>query len=397
MACCFSLFYDTSAMNWGESSIAEAILTASEDAMKTNSVSLDHPLQNRDFSEAKMLDDAVTPATGGQLHIVSYAPRAFRHFREDPKFNNHITHADWTQEWTATKDKPRSAELGSGKSGAAFIKSINGHYMIKTIDKREVQVQCESLNDYLNHFELSPNSLLMRHLMLLGVEEVAESGKVKMTKYILVFENITDVPANMKLSMEIYDLKGRVPKPGKLPHVNKKASGTLKDKDLMRDFRVPPAAHKMIVQQLEKDTEYLKKHNLMDYSLLLIIVKPELTLEKRKQVAQAYDPAAGLSPATIRSITGTHTPLRPKSQYYHNGVLSHDCHEIFFMGIIDTLTNYHSLKKLANFFKQFAFFEQQLSTIPADEYGNRFQSFCTSIFRHKPRVSNIVGAPSSFQ
>eukprot|EP00659_Diplonema_papillatum_P008712 gene8712-13484_t len=99
------------------------------------------------------------------------------HFREDPKFNNHITHADWTQEWTATKDKPRSAELGSGKSGAAFIKSINGHYMIKTIDKREVQVQCESLNDYLNHFELSPNSLLMRHLMLLGVEEVAESGK----------------------------------------------------------------------------------------------------------------------------------------------------------------------------------------------------------------------------
>eukprot|EP00662_Eupelagonemidae_sp_cell21_P049139 gene49139-9887_t len=45
---------------------------------------------------------------------------------------------------------------------------------------------------------------------------------------------------------------------------------------------------------------------------------------------------------------------------FHNGIVSANGNEIYFIGIIDILTEYHKLKRLANCCKKFAFFEDQL-------------------------------------
>jgi hypothetical protein len=54
--------------------------------------------------------------------------------------------------------------------------------------------------------------------------------------------------------------------------------------------------------------------------------------------------------------------------------------EIYFVGIIDTLTSYNGKKKAANFFKNFLWRNATLSTVPAEYYGNRLFQFVLTIF-----------------
>ena len=311
MAGCFSLFYDTSSLSWGEETLADAILAS---ARKSHQTGQDLQPTAGDYRSSQVISDSLVGTV--VLRVTDYAPRVFKYIREDPIFGNNISHDAWVKEWEDTKAKPREGVLGSGKSGATFVHSAHGYYMIKTIDKREVEVQMESLQDYAQHCKDNRNTLLMRHFNLLQIDEMKNATKVLRTKYLLVFENTIAVPQMLNIPTHKWDLKGRVPKPGKLPHPNRDPGAIRKDKDLLRDFRLSPANYKEISRQLHKDTNYLKNHNLMDYSLFIVVGNVGLSLDQRKRLMANTTPDGGIPTESIKTILrdDPNLPLREDAQ-----------------------------------------------------------------------------------
>eukprot|EP00755_Sulcionema_specki_P008916 Sspe_Gene.42214::Locus_20491_Transcript_1_1_Confidence_1.000_Length_1605::g.42214::m.42214/K00889/PIP5K; 1-phosphatidylinositol-4-phosphate 5-kinase len=422
MAACFKIFYDTSALQWEEAVLADAIIKTSQAADRYPEVTQDNPLTESDFRREDTLSEFVTN-TGLLLQVTEYAPRVFRHYREDPCFGNNITAASWQKSWTDTKNQPAKGAEGTGKSGATFIPSMDKRYLIKTIDAKEVGVQMSTLRDYIEHFRRFPHSLLMRHLQLLRIEEVTEKKKVQKAKYLLVCESATDALSQSNYKIEMWDLKGRTPKPGKLPQRNRPHNKSVgKDTDLLRDFRLTQHTMEGVLSQIHHDVMYLSQHQLMDYSMLISVLRLNTPLDQRKLICQMYNDDTGLphqvmeelylSPrkrAEWRKQEATAAtlpydklqcvyPLRHKAHKYHGGVVSSDGTEIYFFCIIDCLTNYHSLKKLANCCKKFVFFESQLSTIPAADYGQRFYNFMRRVITSRgrsvaylPAISHVDG------
>eukprot|EP01062_Namystynia_karyoxenos_P062631 TRINITY_DN55513_c0_g1_i1.p1 TRINITY_DN55513_c0_g1~~TRINITY_DN55513_c0_g1_i1.p1 ORF type:complete len:590 (+),score=205.62 TRINITY_DN55513_c0_g1_i1:91-1860(+) len=475
MGVCMSLFYDTSECRWEETLLAQGVLQASCDEHRLPRAAFSE-LSDADFREMRPLTHntrpsvELQPGSGGRVLAWEYAPRVFRCFREAPEFCNSIRPEEWEESWRRTAQTCADrAGLGAGKSGATFLKSNDRHWIIKTIDVKEVEKQRRMLREYLLHFRENPHSLLMRHLQMLKLEEHNESGKATVTKYLLVAENVADSAEQRDerdrsdcIALNSWDLKGRQPKPGKLPQANTLYGGKLgKDKELTRVFALPPEVRRELVGSdsadgphgpgiLKRDADFLMQHNLMDYSLLIHTwpscreehgsnLPPKLTHDQQWLLQAAYDNEEGMCAdaaeglylpqvqlaelelaearmrlprhrdptadgdaaptwegswvpehySAQRALLGSAgertcsvrigTPDRPVHKY-HNGIVSAAGDEIFFIGIIDVLTEYHLFKRLANCCKKFAFFEDQLSTIPADKYERRFSRYMRDVF-----------------
>lgn len=55
--------------------------------------------------------------------------------------------------------------------------------------------------------------------------------------------------------------------------------------------------------------------------------------------------------------------------------MSSDGKQLYFMGIIDTLTGYGGVKKLENTFKSIVYDGKTISCVPPIQYGDRFYKF----------------------
>lgn len=61
------------------------------------------------------------------------------------------------------------------------------------------------------------------------------------------------------------------------------------------------------------------------------------------------------------------------------GLQSSDGSAIYFIGIIDILTNYNTKKKLENLFKSTVHNSKEISCIPPKPYAKRFINYLNSI------------------
>jgi hypothetical protein len=252
------------------------------------------------------------PGKGGattEVHITEYAPDVFSFLRRIEGVSE-----EWfAREWSLPEERLRM-ELGEGRSQALFLKSKTMAFMCKTIAEEEVHVLLQVLRDFTLHIATNPNSVLMRFYLLMKVTVGKEMG------YILCFN---DVFGAASVLHEKWDIKGRVPKPGKYlyyPHLIRHAYepdpyliqtphsrdvivdtheegkddttnhdaavvlrgaedtvklSTLHDKDLTRLFWLPQDTRKRLLQQLFKDYNFLMKAGLMDYSLLIGVAYQE--------------------------------------------------------------------------------------------------------------------------
>ncbi|KPI88208.1 phosphatidylinositol-4-phosphate 5-kinase-like protein [Leptomonas seymouri] len=239
-----------------------------------------------------------------EVHVTEYAPDVFSFLRRVEG----VSEEKFADEWSLPEERLKM-ELGDGRSQALFLKSKTMAFMCKTVAEDEVHVLLQVLQTYALHIAANPSSLLMRFYLLMRVAVRKEVG------YILCFN---DVFGSASVLHEKWDIKGRVPKPGKylyFPHLIRRAYepdpylietphcsdvivattdgrdgeraevkndtvvlkgtndtvqlSTLHDKDLTRLFWLPHGVRKRLLQQLFSDYRFLMRAGLMDYSLLI--------------------------------------------------------------------------------------------------------------------------------
>ncbi|TPX59325.1 hypothetical protein PhCBS80983_g02537 [Powellomyces hirtus] len=262
----------------------------------------------------------LTPSSRYDFKFKDYAPWVFRCVRD--AFN--VDPAEYLLSLTG---KYVLSELGSpGKSGSFFYYSSDYRYIIKTIKKAEKKALMGFITWYYEHCRTNPDTTLCR---ILGLHRVKLKGNRKL--HFVVMLNV--FPPNKDIH-EMYDLKGSTVGrefPEELAKDDPRA--VLKDLNWMargRKLQLGPAKSTLLVNQLEKDVEFLIKHKIMDYSLLVGIhdLKRGNTENIRDKTLAVYEPnpEAGLSrQLTVASLmmsrpsVPTATPTATEGSNHHAG------------------------------------------------------------------------------
>ncbi|ODV77019.1 SAICAR synthase-like protein [Suhomyces tanzawaensis NRRL Y-17324] len=350
-------------------------------------------LKDEDFSKTKKLSfkmdgSELTPSSKYDFKFKDYCPEVFRELRScfglDP--------ADYLVSITG---KYILSELGSpGKSGSFFYYSRDFRFIIKTIHHAEHKQLRRILKDYYNHVKENPNTLVSQFYGLHRVKMPTRFGVKKV--HFVVMNNL--FPPHRDIHVK-YDLKGSTW--GRITRLSPEESKdlsqvTLKDMNWLEGknpIKFGPDKRKVFFKQLEADVKLLKKINVMDYSLLLGIhdVKQGNTSDLTQKLS-VFDPKSSdksdlikTNPRDIDRENDLPTnvfPGRSKYVFYgHDGGIratnedNEPLSEIYYLGIIDCLTNYGMKKRLETFVRSLGHARSTISAVPAQEYGNRFLKF----------------------
>lgn len=257
-------------------------------------------------------------------------------------------------------------EQSSGKSGSFFFYSHDNKYLVKTISKMECEKFYEILPKYYAYFadcdKNKKRTLLSRFFGLHRVE-CLKNNRLVFDVYVLIMNNIFSTPDTIDHK---YDLKGSTYKRLTLAHeIEKKAA--LKDLNFKNarkadknfGFHIGDLRRTEILDQMNLDVKFLAECNIIDYSLMVGVVNdphvltnpddPSRHLVERKQVA--------------KDDTIVVFDVKNGQRYY--------------IGIIDTLTNFGAKKRTEAFFKRL-FCGSGVSAIPPKSYAERFIRFMES-------------------
>ncbi|RCK55451.1 putative phosphatidylinositol 4-phosphate 5-kinase MSS4 [Candida viswanathii] len=351
-------------------------------------------LTDEDFKSTKKLSfnfdgSELTPSSKYDFKFKDYCPEVFRELRQ-------IFGIDPADYLVSITGKYILSELGSpGKSGSFFYYSRDFRFIIKTIHHSEHKQLLRMLKDYHLHVKDNPNTLISQFYGLHRVKMPLFGGGSRKVHFV-VMNNL--FPPHRDIHLK-YDLKGStwgrsttVP-PG---HENEMSKFTLKDLNWLEDKRkiqFGPEKRNIFFKQLEADVKLLKKVNVMDYSLLLGIhdVKKGNSDDLEKQLSvfepKSFDKMALISTNPrdldrLQDLPSDVFPGRSKYVFYgHDGGIRATTEdnvptgEIYYLGIIDCLTNYSFRKRLETMWRSLSHQRSTILAVPAKEYGDRFLSF----------------------
>lgn len=336
------------------------------------------PLVDDDYKQvSKMVfhweGSQTTPSSKYEFKFKDYAPKVFRDLRG-------VFHVDQADYLLSLTEKVALTELGSpGKSGSFFYYSRDYRFIIKTIHHSEHLHLRRILKQYHDYVVKNPGTLLCQFYGLHRLKMHTRHGIVKL--HILVMNNI--FPPTSEIHQR-YDLKGSTC--GRYTDVEnaKKMGDTslcLKDLNFLRSnmkIHLGPDRRKAVLEQLRKDVSFLESTNTMDYSLLLgvhnmtpddinspINQEPEFLSTRDVRTSKIFVlPDGGIRAADDH---GNEMPV------------------IYYMAVIDCLTNYSTFKKLETFFRSMKHRRSTISAIPPREYGHRFYSFMEAAMTQKKK------------
>lgn len=331
------------------------------------------PLTQEDFRYTKKLafdyhGNELTPSSQYAFKFKDYCPEVFREIRSlfglDP--------ADYLVSLTS---KYILSELNSpGKSGSFFYYSRDYRYIIKTIHHSEHMHLRKHLKDYYTHVKNNPNTLICQFYGLHRVKmPISFQNKVKHRKiYFLVMNNL--FPPHLAMD-RTFDLKGSTwkrftPVDTKLLDTDPTYRPVMKDLnwiDMEGRIKFGPEKKSIFLDQLKKDVKLLSKLNTMDYSLLLGIHYKSENNESDFEENQIMSMNPGLiRPHYFKAFEGG---IRGSDEN------NEDIEIIYYVGIIDCLTNYSILKKLETFWRGLRHDLKIVSAIPPNDYAKRFYEF----------------------
>ena len=204
------------------------------------------------------------------IKIIDYAPKCFHYLRKIEKID-----IDDMVESFLPKNNSRRIKESLGKSGSFFISTDDNKYMIKTLKSEELGLLKHAfLKEYITHIDQNPKSLLCRIYGMYNV--IFDQGKEIL---IIVMRNVIgDFKDNTIIK---YDLKGSTYKRTSTFQFEND-NNVMKDLDFMefeKSIMLSLQSINKLRQIAEKDSNFLKNSELMDYSLFLA----KITLNKGEE------------------------------------------------------------------------------------------------------------------
>ena len=177
-------------------------------------------------------------------------------------------------------DRLFEAGEGAGKSGSIFFFSHDNKYVVKTMNKKELDVFLKFIPNYVEHHKRNPRSLLGK---IFGVFTIKRTGMCDV--HVVLMENVIQFKnkANLKY---IYDLKGSTHSRIIEGRLTKKT--VRKDLNWLADKKTDPKMlsfakiNQDLVRDMRRDVAFLKNRCMLDYSLLIAIEKTEDTFNELK-------------------------------------------------------------------------------------------------------------------
>ena len=228
------------------------------------------------------------------------------------------------------------SENSSGKSGSFFFHTSDRRFMIKTIHDAEFHKLLDTLPRYHRYVINHPSHLLTKYFGLHQIKCFNKDRQVYKFN-IVVMNNFLNSPAPLPPT-HLYDLKGSLYHRATSPR-DAELGLAKKDLNFLQDKAkvvVSPQDKAFLVNQLHSDSRFLASIGVLDYSLLL---------------------------GTLKNPGGHQD--RP------NRFLSPDRQEVYYLGIIDTLTDFNARKKGEYLLKK-VFQGDGVSCVPPEQYQERF-------------------------
>ncbi|KAE9413453.1 hypothetical protein Angca_009371, partial [Angiostrongylus cantonensis] len=216
---------------------------------------------------------ATTPSHSfGDFRFKTYAPIAFRYFRE--LFN--IKPVDFLR---STCTEPLRELSNAGASGSIFYVSQDDQFIIKTVQHKEAEFLQKLLPGYYMNLQQNPKTLLPKFFGLFCYQSLGKNIRL------LVMNNL--LPQNVTMH-EKYDLKGSTYKRLASKSERAKVSPTLKDLDFIENhpnegLSMDAVSYDSLIRTISRDCLVLESFKIMDYSLLVGIHNVELTSGGRSQ------------------------------------------------------------------------------------------------------------------
>uniref|UniRef100_T1JNX9 1-phosphatidylinositol-5-phosphate 4-kinase n=1 Tax=Strigamia maritima TaxID=126957 RepID=T1JNX9_STRMM len=314
--------------------------------------------------------------------VKEYCPLVFRNIRERFQID------DTDFRYSLSKYQPLLTD-STGRSSARLFFSWDGSYFIKTLTSEEVEQMHYLLKQYHPYIvERHGKTLLPQYL---GMYRLTVEGT---ETYVVVSRHVF---SNHLTIHRKYDLKGSTVDREASDKEKEKELPMLKDNDFVREgvrIHIGDNAREKLLQNLNADVEFLSKLNMMDYSLLLGIHDNERAeQEEREREEEEEDEVPADNDDTESQGSGKlsppDSPQLGRERFMRNGdidpkidIYALPCSEhaprkeIYFMGLIDVLTNYGIKKRTAQAAKTVKHGAgAEISTVHPEQYGRRFLDF----------------------
>lgn len=419
------------------------MLTGIRFCVSRTNAKMDRDLVDADFTSAykysfDTMGTELTPAARYDFKFKDYAPRAFRElraiFRIDP--------ADYLMSLT---EKYILSELGSpGKSGSFFYFSRDYKYIIKTVHHHEAKFLRKIMRKYYDHVRTNPNTLLSQFYGLHRVK-MPYGRKIHFVVMNNLFPPHKDIHRTFDLKGSTVGREYNEERLAENPRATLKDLNWIR-RNMHLEFG--PEKSQIFVDQMERDVKLLQELKIMDYSLLVGIHDLERGNAEnlRNKTLKVFQPGGEVNPSTEPTDIMPDRPIHPPSQneklsrtpskmentlkarelrqlvklerpvpmdqtqlgmpdnmlaahakkdfYFYQdegGLLAtHDDgrpgEEIYYLGIIDCLTQYNLIKKSEHFFKSFGSNEAEISAIPPGRYGDRFLKFMKNTIKTREKA-----------
>lgn len=341
-------------------------------------------IKESDFTNTEKLKFVHKDKLFYSFKFKDYAPQIFSNLRGI--FN--IEHSQYLESLTS---KYVLSELNSpGKSGSFFYYSPDNKYIIKTIRRAEHKHLRTHLKEYYEHCEGNPETLLSQfyglYRMKLPISLKFTNPPKSRRIYFIVMNNVFPIHIDQS-----FDLKGSLL--GRITNVPQR-NDPPRQRSLSKSSQMNSARSHSVVQALDdsdngqinanddsQDTIApltLKDLNWLDNSMRLEL-DMDISHDLKAQLNRDVALLKRLNTMDYSLLIGIHF-ANSQDFYYSDELLSKsiaskDGSKLYFIGIIDCLTNYSFLKKVETFFKSVTHSKNDISAVPPEMYGRRFVNF----------------------
>ncbi|XP_030596249.1 phosphatidylinositol 4-phosphate 5-kinase type-1 alpha-like isoform X2 [Archocentrus centrarchus] len=314
----------------------------------------------------------------GDFRFKTYAPIAFRYFRE--MFG--IRPDDYMY---SLCNEPLIELSNSGASGSLFYVSRDDEYIIKTVQHKEAEFLQKLLPGYFMNLNQNKRTLLPKFYGLYCIQAGGKNIRI------VVMNNL--LPSAVRMHLK-YDLKGSTYKRRASPKEREKAVPTYKDLDFMQDMPdgllLDGDTYTALCKTLQRDCLLLQSFKIMDYSLLVGIHNVDQACQEQAnqeagagakgQVQKAlYSTAIEAIQAEAGHMGSMDTEDKTGGIPARNSKMER---LLVYIGIIDILQSYRFVKKLEHSWKALVHDGDTVSVHRPSFYAERFQKFmCGTVFK----------------